>query len=80
MAGEPEIGGSEPIGVDVEEGKMYWWCSCGRSANQPFCDGAHKGTDFAPEGWEASKTGKVFFCACKRTGKSPLCDGAHAKL
>ena len=77
---DPEIGGTEPIPVDVEEGKMYWWCSCGRSANQPFCDGSHKETDFVPQGWEAPKTGKVFLCTCKRTGKAPLCDGAHNNL
>jgi len=77
---DPEIGGTEPIAVDVEEGKMYWWCACGRSANQPFCDGSHTDTDFIPQGWEAPKTGKVFLCTCKRTGKAPLCDGTHNNL
>ena len=80
MADEPEIGGREPVAVDVEEGKIYWWCACGRSKTQPFCDGSHKGTEFAPQGWEAPKTGTVWFCACKRTGKSPLCDGSHHSL
>ena len=77
---DPEIAGKEPIPVEVEEGKMYWWRACGKSANQPFCDGSHKGTEFAPEGWEAPKTGKVFFCACKRAAKVPLCDGSHTGL
>ena len=77
---DPEIGGTEPIAVDVEEGKMYWWCTCGRSSKQPFCDGSHKDTDFIPQGWESPKTGKVFFRTCKRTDKGPLCDGAHTKL
>ena len=77
---DPEIGGTEPIAVEVEEGKMYWWCTCGRSSKQPFCDGSHKDTGFIPRGWEAPKTGKVFFCACKRSGKAPLCDGAHNNL
>ena len=77
---EPEIGGTEPIAGEVEEGKMYWWCTCGRSARQPFCDGSHKDTDFIPQGWEAPKTGKVFFCACKQTANGPLCDGAHNAL
>ncbi len=80
MSNDPVIAGREPIPVDVEEGKTYWWCTCGQSARQPFCDGSHKDTDFAPEAWEAPKTGKVFFCACKQTGKSPLCDGAHTAL
>lgn len=77
---DPEIGGTEPVAVDVEEGEMYWWCTCGRSKEQPFCDGSHKDTDFVPQGWEAPKTGKVFLCACKRTAKGPFCDGAHNNL
>ena len=77
---DPEIGGTEPIAVEVEEGKMYWWCTCGRSDSQPFCDGSHKDTDFIPQGWEAPKTGKVFLCACKRTAKGPFCDGEHNNL
>ncbi len=77
---DPEIGGTEPVAVEVEEGKMYWWCTCGRSKGQPFCDGSHKDTDFIPQGWEAPKTGKVFLCACKRTAKGPFCDGAHNTL
>ena len=80
MSDQPEIAGRDPIPVEVEEGKMYWWCTCGRSAKQPFCDGAHKTTDFVPETWEAPKTGTVFFCACKQTAKSPLCDGSHNSL
>lgn len=77
---DPEIGGTEPVAVEVEEGKMYWWCTCGRSKGQPFCDGSHKDTDLVPQGWEAPKTGKVFLCACKRTAKGPFCDGAHNTL
>ena len=75
-----EIAQKAPIGVDVEHGKKYWWCTCGKSAKQPFCDGTHKGSDFAPMEYTADKTGKVFFCACKQTATSPLCDGTHAKL
>ena len=77
---DPEIAGKDPIPVEVEEGKMYWWCTCGRSSKQPFCDGSHKDTAFIPQGWEAPKTGKVFFCACKQTSKGPLCDGSHNNL
>lgn len=80
MSDTPKIAGTAPIPVEVTEGKTYFWCSCGQSSKQPFCDGSHKGTDFAPEGWTAPKTGKVFFCTCKRTGKSPLCDGSHNAL
>lgn len=80
MSEQPEIAGRQPIPVEVEEGKMYWWCACGRSKNQPFCDGSHKGSEFTPQGWECPKSGKAFFCTCKRTGKSPLCDGTHNSL
>jgi CDGSH-type Zn-finger protein len=80
MTSKPEIGGREPVPVDVEAGKTYWWCACGRSKSQPFCDGSHKGTEFTPQEWQAPKSGKVFLCTCKRTGKSPLCDGSHNSL
>ena len=80
MSDKPVIAGREPMAVEVEEGKIYWWCTCGRSANQPFCDGSHKGTEFAPEGWEAPKPGKVFMCTCTHTGTSPLCDESHNTL
>jgi CDGSH-type Zn-finger protein len=77
---EPVIAGRAPLAVDVEQGKNYYWCTCGRSQKQPFCDGAHKGTEFAPLKWTAEATKKVYFCNCKKTGKPPLCDGTHAKL
>ena len=74
---EPMSPQSAPYAVEVEEGKTYYWCSCGKSQKQPFCDSAHKGTDFMPLKYEAEKSAKVFFCGCKVTGKAPLCDGAH---
>jgi CDGSH-type Zn-finger protein len=77
---DPVVAGRAPIGTDVEAGKTYYWCTCGKSANQPFCDGAHKGTGFAPQAYTATTTGKVWFCACKQTKNSPLCDGAHKQL
>lgn len=69
-----------PIPVEVEAGKSYFWCVCGRSEKQPFCDGSHQGTDLAPMKWTAEETKRVFFCACKQTGGEPLCDGSHNKL
>lgn len=68
-----------PFAIDVEGGKSYFWCSCGRSAKQPFCDGSHAGTEFTPLKFEAAETKKVFFCGCKATNNSPLCDGSHSK-
>lgn len=69
-----------PYKVTVEAGKRYLWCSCGRSATQPFCDNAHKGTGLVPVPWQAEKSGDVWFCGCKATGNRPMCDGTHSSL
>lgn len=69
-----------PIAVEVEAGKTYWWCTCGRSASQPFCDGSHKGTAFTPQRWECERSEQKWFCGCKRTEKAPFCDGSHKGL
>ena len=71
--------GNAPIGVDVLEGKSYYWCSCGKSSKQPFCDGSHKGTEFTPLTYKADETKKMFFCTCKQTDNQPFCDGSHNK-
>ncbi len=71
--------GTGPIGVEVESGRAYWWCRCGRSADQPFCDGSHKGTDLAPLKFEAAEAATVWFCCCKKTGREPVCDGSHQR-
>lgn len=75
---KPAIPQKAPYGVTVEAGKSYWWCSCGGSRNQPFCDGSHKGTDMAPVEYRATTTGQVFFCGCKHGWV--LCDGSHKAL
>ena len=72
-----EKAGSSPIGIVVEEGKSYFWCTCGKSSKQPFCDGSHKGTEFTPLAYKAEESKKVFFCTCKQTDDQPLCDGSH---
>jgi CDGSH-type Zn-finger protein len=77
MSDLPRVAAKAPIQVMVEEGKTYWWCACGRSANQPFCDGSHKGTGFSPVEYTAPTHGEAWFCRCKRTGTRPLCDGSH---
>lgn len=77
---EPVIARKSPFPVEVEAGRSYFWCRCGRSANQPFCDGSHKDTGFTPEKYTAEKDGRVFFCGCKHSGKAPLCDGSHKTL
>ena len=77
---EAKIVKKEPFVVEVEAGKTYFWCACGRSDNQPFCDGSHKDTEFKPVSWKAESCGKKFFCGCKRTGRPPFCDGSHNRL
>jgi CDGSH iron-sulfur domain-containing protein 3 len=77
---EPTIAGRMPMGIDVQAGKTYWWCSCGKSAKQPFCDGSHKGSEFTPVKFEAQATTKAWFCTCKHSSKAPLCDGTHKTL
>ena len=77
---EPTIAQNGPYPVDVEAGKSYFWCACGRSANQPFCDGSHKGSEFTPVKFDASQSTTVYFCGCKHTGSPVMCDGTHSTL
>ena len=77
---EPHIARKAPYAVEVEAGKKYFWCACGHSKHQPFCDGSHKGSEFTPVEYKAEKSEKVWFCGCKHTASKPLCDGSHKKL
>ena len=77
---KPNVAQIGSFEVDVEEGKKYFWCACGLSQNQPFCDGSHKTTGFSTIPYTATKTGKVHFCGCKNSSKKPLCDGSHNEL
>lgn len=76
----PVCAQKSPYGVAVEQGKKYFWCACGLSKKQPFCDGSHKGSSFTPLKWTAEETGRKFFCACKHTKTPPFCDGSHKAL
>lgn len=76
----PTIAAKAPIAVDVTAGQDYWWCSCGKSAKQPFCDGSHKGSDFSPVKFSAEKDETVYFCACKSNKGGVKCDGSHKAL
>jgi CDGSH-type Zn-finger protein len=69
-----------PYPVDVEAGKAYAWCACGRSKNQPMCDGSHKGTGISPVIYKSEKAETVYFCGCKATKTQPMCDGTHSTL
>ena len=76
---EPLSPQNKPYASEVEAGKTYYWCACGRSKNQPFCDGSHLGTDFQPVEFTAEKNETVYLCGCKKTGNAPFCDGSHNK-
>jgi len=69
-----------PIEVQLEAGKQYYWCTCGRSQSQPFCDGSHKGTEFTPKAFSVETNKSSWLCTCKKTGNAPFCDGTHNKL
>ncbi len=77
---DPVVASRTPYAVDVEAGRDYWWCTCGRSSRQPFCDGSHQGSTFAPMKYSAQASAKLWFCGCKRTAGAPLCDGSHKGL
>ena len=76
----PEIPQKSPYAVQVEAGKSYWWCACGMSQGQPFCDGSHKGSEFRPVEYKAEESRTVYFCGCKHSQNGTLCDGSHKKL
>jgi CDGSH iron-sulfur domain-containing protein 3 len=69
-----------PYSHEVAAGRTYYWCACGRSANQPFCDGSHKAVGMAPVAYNAEKDGTAWFCGCKQSKNAPLCDGTHRSL
>ena len=77
---EPIPAQKAPYMASVEEGRSYYWCACGRSNKQPFCDGSHIETEFEPLKWVADESGEKLFCACKHTKGQPICDGSHNQI
>lgn len=76
---EPEIGGRSPVVLELESG-TYKWCACGRSKNQPWCDGSHRDTEFTPQAVVIEEAKRYAMCTCKRSGNAPFCDGTHKTL
>lgn len=75
----PKVAAKAPAVLDLEPG-TYWWCACGLTSSQPFCNGAHKGTGFAPVKVEVAEAGRKAFCQCRHSGAGPFCDGSHRAL
>ncbi len=77
---EPIVAQKAPFKLEIEAGRKYWGCACGRSKKQPICDGSHSGTGITPIIYEAKQDKTVWFCGCKASAKKPLCDGTHGSL
>ena len=77
---KPQVSQKAPYPIEVSSGKKYFWCACGQSDSQPFCDGSHKDTQFQPLAYEAEADKTLYFCGCKQTLNKPLCDGTHNSL
>lgn len=80
MTDTPHIAQKGPYPIELEAGKTYFWCACGQSKNQPFCDGSHKGGTFNPTKFTAETSKTAYLCGCKQSAKAPFCDGTHNRL
>lgn len=80
MNNEVKVAQKAPYAVKVEAEKTYYWCACGRSKTQPFCDGSHQGTGIEPFAFTAEKSETVYLCGCKQTANKPFCDGTHNSI
>lgn len=76
----PIVAGNKPKAVNLTKGEEYYFCACGTSANQPFCDGSHAGTEFKPKVFTAEEDGEAYLCACKHSANTPFCDGSHKQF
>jgi len=79
MPDQPIVAAKSPVVLELDPGE-YWWCACGRSKTQPWCDGSHKGTGIEPQRLELTEKKKLALCLCKHTQKVPFCDGSHRKV
>jgi CDGSH-type Zn-finger protein len=74
---EPVVAANQPAKVALEKGRKYFFCACGKSNNQPFCDSSHRGSEFTPLAFECSESKDYYLCQCKRSNNKPYCDGSH---
>ena len=77
---EPKSAAKQPAAVPLDAGKTYYWCACGLSTGQPFCDGSHTTTTLTPVAFTAKMSETLYLCQCKRTKNPPFCDGTHTTL
>ncbi len=80
MSDAPMIAQKAPYAVELEAGKAYFWCACGQSKSQPFCDGSHKGTAFVPTKVTVETSKAAYLCGCKHSKNGAFCDGSHKAL
>ena len=80
MTDAPHIAQKSPYAFELEGGKTYFWCACGQSRNQPFCDGSHKGSAFVPTKVTVEETKTAYLCGCKHSKNGAFCDGTHKTL
>ena len=76
----PIIADNNPVKVTLKKDETIYFCTCGQSSNQPYCDGSHSGSEFEPMAYQAEEDGDVYLCACKQTGNAPFCDGTHSQF
>jgi CDGSH-type Zn-finger protein len=76
---DPKVAQKSPYAVELAPGD-YWWCACGMSKRQPFCDGSHKGSGMDPVKFSVTEAQKVWLCGCKHSAGKPFCDGSHSGL
>ncbi len=74
------VADNKPIEIQLDSDKTYYWCICGKSENQPFCNGSHEGTSFTPISFSPEESGTAYLCQCKQTKTPPYCDGTHTSL
>ena len=77
---KPIVANNKPVKVELTKGEEYYFCTCGRSSNQPFCDGSHAGTAFNPQPFKAEENGDAYLCRCKHSVNLPFCDGTHKQF